>query len=68
MSATVDLARLRKQLRNKRALAMGASLQFVVLPFLGFLSVKAAGMSNYDAGCSSIIGNWGDGSKSRNDE
>ncbi len=54
MSATVDLTRLRKQLRNKRALAMGASLQFVVLPFLGFLSVKAAGM-NAAAGMTLLV-------------
>jgi len=40
MSATVDLNRVLKQLRNSRALGMGVCLQFVVLPFLGFLSVK----------------------------
>jgi len=40
MSATVDISRLLKQLRNTRALSMGVFLQFVILPFLGFLSVK----------------------------
>ena len=40
MSATVDTNLLMKQLNNKRALCTGAFLQFVVLPFLGFITVK----------------------------
>lgn len=46
MSATVDLNRILKQLRNKRALGMGVFLQFVILPFLGFLTVKMLAMNN----------------------
>lgn len=45
MSATVDLNHMLKQLRNKRALATGVFLQFVILPFLGFLSVKMMGLN-----------------------
>ena len=40
MSATVDLTAVQKQLRNCRALSMGVFLQFVILPFLGFITVK----------------------------
>ena len=40
MSATVDLNCIMKQMRNKRAICSGAFLQFIVLPFLGFLTVK----------------------------
>jgi len=40
MSATVDMGRLRKQLQNRHALLTGAFLQFVILPFLGFVVVK----------------------------
>lgn len=45
MSATVDVAHLRKQLRNRNALLTGISLQFVILPFLGFIVVKVLDMS-----------------------
>uniref|UniRef100_A0A7S1D3K6 Uncharacterized protein n=1 Tax=Cyclophora tenuis TaxID=216820 RepID=A0A7S1D3K6_CYCTE len=41
MSATVDMKQLKKQLRNRNALLTGISLQFVILPFLGFLVVSA---------------------------
>jgi predicted Na+-dependent transporter len=40
MSATVDIQHILKQLRNWQALLIGVSLQFVVLPFIGFLVVK----------------------------
>ena len=40
MSATVELKKLRKQLRNRTALLIGLALQFVILPFCGFLVVK----------------------------
>ena len=40
MSATVDTKLLMSQLNNTRALATGSFLQFVVLPFLGFITVK----------------------------
>ena len=40
MSATVDIDKLRKQLSNRHALLTGVSLQFLILPFVGFLVVK----------------------------
>jgi predicted Na+-dependent transporter len=40
MSATVDIGHMRKQLRNKYALGTGIVLQFVILPFVGFVIVK----------------------------
>jgi len=40
MSATVELKQLWKQLRNRTALLTGLALQFVILPFCGFLVVK----------------------------
>lgn len=40
MSATVDIEKLRKQLKNKHALLTGVSLQFLILPFVGFVVVK----------------------------
>ena len=40
MSATVDIRQLRKQLRNRNALLTGITLQFIILPFLGFVVVK----------------------------
>lgn len=46
MLATVDLDCVLKQLHNTRALSMGVLLQFVVLPFLGFLTVKMLGLDN----------------------
>jgi predicted Na+-dependent transporter len=39
MSATVDIKCLNEQLHNRNAILMGMFLQFVVLPFLGFLVV-----------------------------
>jgi predicted Na+-dependent transporter len=40
MSATVDIQQVRKQLGNRSALLTGIALQFVILPFVGFLVVK----------------------------
>lgn len=40
MSATVELHQVAKQLRNRTALLIGLCLQFVLLPFVGFLVVK----------------------------
>jgi predicted Na+-dependent transporter len=45
MSATVDMKHMRKQVRNRNALLIGVSLQFIVLPFLGFCVVKILNMS-----------------------
>mmetsp|Transcript_15888 Transcript_15888/g.33858 ORF Transcript_15888/g.33858 Transcript_15888/m.33858 type:complete len:416 (+) Transcript_15888:217-1464(+) len=46
MSATVDIGCLLKQLRNRKAIISGLILQFVVLPFLGFLAVTILQMDN----------------------
>lgn len=40
MSATVNIDKLRKQLGNRYALLTGISLQFVILPFVGFMVVR----------------------------
>jgi predicted Na+-dependent transporter len=45
MSATVDIRHVRKQIRNRNALLTGISLQFIILPFLGFCVVKLMRMS-----------------------
>jgi len=54
MSATVDYRNLQKQVRNKKALATGAFLQFMVLPFLGFAVVKMLDLS-YPAGITLLV-------------
>lgn len=41
----VDMKHMRKQVRNRNALLIGVSLQFIVLPFLGFCVVKILNMS-----------------------
>jgi predicted Na+-dependent transporter len=41
MSATVELRQLKKQVNNWNALLIGVCMQFLILPFLGFLVVKA---------------------------
>ena len=46
MSATVDISCMIKQLRNIKALMNGLFMQFVVLPFLGFCSVKWFGLGS----------------------
>ena len=44
MSATVDINALIAQLQNRKAILVGIFLQFVVLPALGFVVVKALDM------------------------
>ena len=44
MSATVEFNHLINQISNWPALLIGISLQFLVLPFLGFLVVKLFGL------------------------
>jgi len=39
MSATVDMANLRRQLNNKQAILIGVGMQFIIMPCLGFLAV-----------------------------
>jgi predicted Na+-dependent transporter len=39
LSATVQYPALRRELHNKRALAVGLGMQFLVLPLFGFLAV-----------------------------
>jgi len=46
MSATVDIKSMQKQVQNKYAIMTGVFLQFVLLPFLGFVVVKALNMSH----------------------
>lgn len=46
MSATVDINSLVTQVRNTKAIYTGVFMQFIVLPFLGFLSVKMFDMEN----------------------
>jgi predicted Na+-dependent transporter len=45
MSATVDIGCLSAQIKNRKAIVSAMFLQFVVLPFLGFLSVKSLNMN-----------------------
>jgi predicted Na+-dependent transporter len=40
MSGTVQISSLQRQIRNKTALLIGISLQFFILPLVGFLVVK----------------------------
>jgi len=44
MSATVDMKGFHQAIHNKKAFLTGLFLQFVVLPFLGFVAVKAIDM------------------------
>lgn len=46
MSATVDSRSLMAQINNKKAIATGLFLQFVVLPALGFMVVKTLNLSH----------------------
>jgi predicted Na+-dependent transporter len=41
MSATVDIKALIAQMKNRRAIMTGCFLQFIVMPLLGFMVVKA---------------------------
>ena len=43
MSATVNSKKLIEQLHNKYAVGIGLLMQFVVMPFLGFVSLKSLG-------------------------
>lgn len=43
MSATVDFKDMRSQLRNKFAILTGVGMQFVIMPFLGYITVKILG-------------------------
>lgn len=40
MSATVNVSHIKSQLKNKSAIAIGLGMQFFIMPFLGFLSVR----------------------------
>ena len=39
MSATVDMRQVQKQIRNRKAILTALGMQFVVLPFIGYLVV-----------------------------
>ena len=39
MTATVEIAQMKKQVYNYKALLIGATIQFICLPFIGFLMV-----------------------------
>lgn len=54
MSATVDNRRMKAQLRNRRAILIAISVQFIILPFLGFLSVRIFGLE-YATGVTLLI-------------
>jgi len=41
LSATVNMKDLKHQLRNKFAIGCGVAMQFIIMPFLGFLAVIA---------------------------
>lgn len=40
MSATVDVESLKAQLRNTKAVGVGLLLQFIILPLIGYITVK----------------------------
>mmetsp|Transcript_2940 Transcript_2940/g.4496 ORF Transcript_2940/g.4496 Transcript_2940/m.4496 type:complete len:508 (-) Transcript_2940:66-1589(-) len=39
MAGTVDIRNLRRQLRNRYAILTGIAMQFIIMPFLGFIAV-----------------------------
>jgi predicted Na+-dependent transporter len=41
LSATVDMKNLKRQLTNKFAIGCGVAMQFIIMPFLGFIAVIA---------------------------
>ena len=45
MSATVDVKSLKAQLKNTKAVCIGILLQFAILPFIGYITVK---LLNFD--------------------
>jgi len=46
MSATVEIEHLRAQVRNRRAILTGLCVQFVILPFFGFVAVQTLNMDS----------------------
>ena len=46
MSATVDVQHLKAQLKNIKAILTGLFLQFLVLPVIGFVVVKALNLDH----------------------
>lgn len=46
MSATVEIEHLRTQIRNRKAILTGILVQFIILPFFGFIAVKALNMDS----------------------
>ena len=49
LAGTVEYTEFRKQFKEWRAICVGFFGQFVMLPFLGFLSVKAFGLTRLGA-------------------
>jgi predicted Na+-dependent transporter len=45
MSATVDINCMKEQLKNKKAILLGVFCQFLLLPFLGFVTVNLLNLS-----------------------
>ena len=39
LSATVEVKNMRTQIRNKKAIATGVAMQFLIMPFLGFVAI-----------------------------
>lgn len=54
MSATVDAKALLSQLKNRKAIATGVFLQFVILPLLGFIVVYTLNLPN-DIGITLLV-------------
>ena len=46
MYATVEIEHLRTQIRNCKAILTGILVQFIILPFFGFVAVKALNMDS----------------------
>lgn len=49
MAATVDMKNMKQQIKNKRAIIMGITMQFLIMPLLGFISVvtfKSLGLTS----------------------
>lgn len=47
MSATVETDVLIEQMKNKKAVGIGVGMQFFIMPFLGFCTLKLLGESNF---------------------
>jgi predicted Na+-dependent transporter len=39
MASTVDIKNIKEQMKNKHAIIMGITMQFLIMPLLGFVSV-----------------------------